>query len=65
MVKHPKKGSLNDHKEEVKQQLATKRMSDSNTMHKVVSEVLKDGDVHINDNDLKDVLSGYVEKKLN
>ncbi|KRM91854.1 peptidylprolyl isomerase [Fructilactobacillus florum] len=62
MVKHPKKGSLNDHKEEVKQQLATKRMSDSNTMHKVVSEVLKDGDVHINDNDLKDVLSGYVEK---
>lgn len=61
MVKHPSKGSWKDHKSELKDQLATSRMNNSTTLHNVVSKVLKDGDVHIEDNSLSNILSGYVD----
>ncbi|KRN79113.1 peptidylprolyl isomerase [Fructilactobacillus lindneri] len=65
MVNHPSKGSLNDHKAEVKDQLATQRMNDSDTLHNVVSKVLKDGDVHIEDKSLQNILSGYIDTPKN
>lgn len=61
MVKHPSKGSWKDHKSELKHQLATSRMNNSTTLHNVVSKVLKDGDVHIEDKSLSNILSGYVD----
>ena len=61
MVKHPTKGSWKDHKSELKDQLATSRMNNSTTLHNVVSKVLKDGDVHIEDKSLSNILSGYVD----
>ena len=61
MVKHPSKGSWKDHKSELKDQLATSRMNNSTTLHNVVSKVLKDGDVHIEDKSLSNILSGYVD----
>ncbi|USS91201.1 peptidylprolyl isomerase [Fructilactobacillus carniphilus] len=61
MVKHPKKGTLKEHKSEVKEQLANERLSDQKTVHKVVSEVLKDGHVQIEDSSMKNILSGYID----
>ncbi|CAJ1182809.1 Foldase protein PrsA [Fructilactobacillus sanfranciscensis] len=61
MVKHPSKGSWKDHKSELKDQLATSRMNNSTTLHNVVSKVLKDGDIHIEDKSLSNILSGYVD----
>ncbi len=61
MVKHPSKGSWKDHKSELKDQLATSRMNNSTTLHNVVSKVLKDGDVHIEDKSLSNILLGYVD----
>lgn len=60
MVKHPKKGNLNDHKDALKDQLVEEKMSDSDTLHSVVSKVLKKGKVNIQDKDLQNVLSDYL-----
>ncbi|USS85227.1 peptidyl-prolyl cis-trans isomerase [Fructilactobacillus myrtifloralis] len=61
MVKHPKKGTLKEHKAEIKDQLANERLNDRNTVHKVVSEVLKDNHVQIEDSSMKNILSGYLD----
>ncbi|WP_429971018.1 peptidylprolyl isomerase [Fructilactobacillus sp. Tb1] len=61
MVKHPSKGTWKEHKSELKDQLATSRMNNSSTLHSVVSKVLKSGDVHIEDNSMKNILSGYID----
>ncbi|WP_395318245.1 peptidylprolyl isomerase [Fructilactobacillus frigidiflavus] len=65
MVKHPSKGSWKDHKAELKDQLATSRMNNSTTLHNVVAKVLKDGDVHIEDKSMSNILSGYVDAPKN
>ncbi|KRN13373.1 Foldase protein prsA [Fructilactobacillus fructivorans] len=59
MVNHPSKGKYEDHKAELKDQLATERMSDNTVLHAVVSKVLKDGDVKIQDKDLQNILADY------
>lgn len=60
MVKNPGKGKMSDHTAELKDQIYTKWMQDSTVMQKVIAKVLKKGDITIKDDDLKDILSGYL-----
>lgn len=60
MVNHPAKGTYKDHENELKTQLVDKRLADSDTLHSVVSKVLKKGKVTIQDKDLQNVLSDYL-----
>lgn len=60
MVNHPAKGTYKDHESELKTQLVDKRLADSDTLHSVVSKVLKKGEVTIQDKDLQNVLSDYL-----
>ncbi|AEB73484.1 hypothetical protein C5L32_000357 [Lentilactobacillus buchneri] len=60
MVNHPSKGTWKQHESELKDQIVTSKMSDSNTLHSVVSKVLKKGKVTIQDKDLQNVLSDYL-----
>lgn len=65
MVKHPGKGTLNSHKKELENQIYASRMQDSATMQKVISKVLKRADISIKDNDMKNILSGYLANDKN
>ncbi len=60
MVNHPKKGSYSDHINDLKDQIATSKMSDSTTLKSVVTKVLKNGGVEIKDKDLQNILSSYL-----
>lgn len=60
MVNHPAKGTYKDHESELKTQLVDKRLADSDTLHSVVSKVLKKGKVTIQDKDLQNILSDYL-----
>ncbi len=60
MVNHPAKGTYKDHESELKTQLVNKRLADSDTVHSVVSKVLKKGNVTIQDKDLQNVLSDFL-----
>ncbi|PAK83958.1 peptidylprolyl isomerase PrsA [Lentilactobacillus parakefiri] len=60
MVNHPSKGTWKQHESELKDQIVTSKMSDSNTLHSVVSKVLKKGKVTIQDKELQNVLSDYL-----
>ncbi|KRM04285.1 peptidylprolyl isomerase PrsA [Lentilactobacillus farraginis] len=60
MVNHPAKGTYKDHESELKTQIVDKRLADSDTLHSVVSKVLKKGNVSIQDKDLQNVLSDYL-----
>ncbi|NUG67492.1 peptidylprolyl isomerase [Lactobacillus mellis] len=65
MIKHPGKGTLNSHKKELENQIYAARMQDSATMQKVISKVLKRADISIKDNDMKNILSGYLANDKN
>nr|WP_125710872.1 peptidylprolyl isomerase PrsA [Companilactobacillus zhongbaensis] len=58
--KKPAKGKMADHKAELKSKIYAEWMQDSTVMQSVISKVLKKADVSIKDDDLKDVLAGYV-----
>ncbi|AKP66780.1 peptidylprolyl isomerase [Companilactobacillus ginsenosidimutans] len=60
--KKPSKGKMSDHKAELKTKIYASWMQDSTVMQSVISKVLKRADVSIKDDDLKDVLAGYVTK---
>ncbi|MHA8110986.1 peptidylprolyl isomerase PrsA [Lactobacillaceae bacterium Melli_B4] len=60
MVNHPAKGNYKDHTNELKDQIVTASMSDSTTLHNIVAKVLKNGNVDIKDNQLKDILASYI-----
>ncbi|WP_318766394.1 peptidylprolyl isomerase PrsA [Lactiplantibacillus carotarum] len=60
MIKNPGKGKMSDHTKDLKEQIWDNDMSDSTTLHNVVSKVLKSGNVSIKDSDLKDILSSYL-----
>ncbi|MGR3741582.1 peptidylprolyl isomerase PrsA [Companilactobacillus sp. DQM5] len=63
LVKRPAKGKMSDHKDELKKEIYASWSSDSSTMQKVISKVLKKANVSIKDKDLKDVLSNYISNK--
>lgn len=60
MVKRPAKGTMKQHEQTLKNQIYASRMNDSATMQKVITKVLKRSDISIKDNDLKNVLSGFL-----
>ncbi|AMV70035.1 Foldase protein PrsA precursor at Foldase clustered with pyrimidine conversion [Pediococcus damnosus] len=60
MINKPAKGKMSDHTEALKKRVWAADMSSSSKLKAVVSKVLKDGNVSIKDNDLKDVLSDYL-----
>lgn len=60
MVNHPKKGNYKDHINDLKEQIANSKLSDSTTLKNVVSKVLKNGGVEIKDKDLQNILSSYL-----
>ncbi len=65
MVKRPAKGSMKQHETELKNQIYNSRMQDSVVLQKVISKVLKRSDISIKDNDMKDILAGYLSNNKN
>ncbi|GAF39622.1 peptidylprolyl isomerase [Agrilactobacillus composti DSM 18527 = JCM 14202] len=61
MIKNPGKGKMSDHTAELKTQLYNKWMQDSTVMQGVIAKSLKKGNVSIKDNDMKDILAGYLQ----
>ena len=59
-IKRPAKGKMSDHTATLKKQIIDSDMNSSTVLQKVVSKVLKNGNVSIKDNDLKDILSSYL-----
>lgn len=60
MIKHPAKGTFASHKKEIDNQIYQTMSQDQQTMHEVISKVIKKAGVDIKDKDLKDVLASYV-----
>lgn len=60
MVKHPAKGAKSAHIDDLKTQIVEENMNKQSFMAKVVSKVLKKGNVSIKDKDLKNILDGYL-----
>lgn len=52
---------MSDHTAELKTQLYNKWMQDSTVMQGVIAKSLKKGNVSIKDNDMKDILAGYLQ----
>lgn len=60
MISHPAKGKFADHKKAIDDEIYASMAQDQAVMKDVIATVLKNADVSIKDNDLKDVLSAYV-----
>ena len=60
MLDKPAKGKMSDHTKELKERIWNKDMSDAPTLRKVITKVLKKGNVTIKDKDLKNVLDEYL-----
>ncbi len=58
-IKNPGKGQMKDHIKQLKDQIINEEMNDQATLQKVVSKVLKNGDVSIKDKDLQNILANY------
>ncbi|KRN88510.1 peptidylprolyl isomerase PrsA [Ligilactobacillus ceti] len=59
-VKNAGKGTMKEHKQELKDQIIDAKMTDPATLQEIIAKVLKKGDVSIKDSDLKDVLANYL-----
>lgn len=60
MIEHPAKGKKSAHISDLKNQIVQENMNNRTFLHKVVSNVLKKGNVSIKDNDEKDILDDYL-----
>ena len=60
MIKHPAKGKMANHISDLKNQIVENNMNDSSFMKKVISKVLKKGNVSIKDKDLSNILDDYL-----
>ena len=65
MVKHPAKGAKSAHIEDLKNQIVQENMNNQSFMEKVISKVLKKGNVSIKDKDLQNILSQYLNPNAN
>lgn len=59
-VKNPGKGKMDDHTQELKDQIIDSEMTNTTVLQEVIGKVLKKGDVQIKDSDLKNVLANYL-----
>lgn len=64
MIKHPSKGSFQSHKSEIIARIYQKMAQDQNVIKSVLGVVLKRANVNIKDNDLKNVLTQYMDADL-
>ena len=60
MVDKPTKGTYKDHTNDLENQITDKKMNDASVVKKVVSKVLRKGNVNIQDPDLKNILANYM-----
>lgn len=60
MIEHPAKGKKSQHINDLRNQIVQEKMNNQAFLHKVVSDVLKKGNVSIKDNDLKNILDEYL-----
>ncbi len=60
MVNHPSKGNYKQHESELKNEIVQAKLQDPATVKTVISKVLKNGDVHVNDKDLQNVFNQYM-----
>lgn len=60
MIEHPAKGKKSQHINDLKNQIVQQNMQNQTFLHKVLSGVLKKGNVSIKDNDLKNILDVYL-----
>lgn len=65
MVKHPAKGAKSAHIADLKTQIVEQNMNNQSFMEKVISKVLKKGNVSIKDKDLQNILSQYLNPSAN
>lgn len=65
MVKHPAKGANSAHISDLKTQIVEQNMNNQSFMEKVISKVLKKGNVSIKDKDLQNILSQYLNPSAN
>lgn len=65
MVKHPAKGAKSAHIADLKTQIVQENMNNQSFMEKVISKVLKKGNVSIKDKDLQNILSQYLNPSSN
>jgi foldase protein PrsA len=56
MIRHPKRGRLSDHENELKNQIVTARMGDSNQLQAITSKVLRHRKITIHDKGLQSAL---------
>lgn len=54
-----KKDKLAKHEKELKTQIMDTKLQDQNTRNKIIKKALKEANVDIKDNDMKDILAGY------
>lgn len=59
MVNHPAKGTYQNHKEALKNQIVDTKAADNNTVHTVATKVLKRGKATVHDKQLQNVLAGF------
>jgi foldase protein PrsA len=60
MIEHPAKGKKSQHIADLRNQIVQENMNNRTFLHKVVSNVLKKGNVSIKDNDEKNILDDYL-----
>lgn len=60
MIEHPSRGKKSQHINDLKNQIVQQNMQDQTFMRKVISNVLKKGNVSIKDNDQKNILDEYL-----
>lgn len=65
MVKHPAKGAKSAHIADLKTKIVQQNMNNQSFMEKVISKVLKKGNVSIKDKDLQNILSQYLNPSAN
>lgn len=60
MIKHPAKGTKANRINALKDQIVTENMNNQTFLHKVVAKALKQGNVSIKDQDMKNILADYL-----
>ena len=60
MINKPRRGTYQDNKGALEDQITDKEMNNSSLLHKIVAKELRKGNVNIQDNDLKNILANYM-----
>ena len=65
LVEKPEKGSLNDLRSTLEDELIAEKLKDTATIHSVVSSLVKEADVKITDDTLKNALKDFSDNTPN